>query len=581
MIFVLMSWIYISLLIFAPGYALSEAMKRICRTDSSFELPLPLILINGLFVSAITALYFGLFYKVGLGAHLFLMVLSGCCYFFFNKGIWTAFRRYRAGSRSQPWFIWVFFIVILLVQCYASYLPSSHNDDGLYFSTSIKWVQEYGTIPGLANINPRIGFNSSWLILQAIFGFPFLHAGLFNDMNGLLFLYVFLIFLSGLRRFCQGERSLFAFMRVFFFLPILFLNDSANTEWVFFNLNFFSSPSPDIPACLLTWLLLLLFVQPDQEQAGGTRLNQFLIMMYGGWLLTIKLSSVAVTLLMLYIIISWIRRRNWKTIAAICACLLLTIVPWCTRTLLLTGYPIFPLPVTDWFSFDWKMPLHHVQWHKQAVKVYAIDNSLDLSKPFQQSLTTWFPGWFERLPYIHAVLMLFIGAGTIGFFVLLLVRILRRGKSYLYQNRQWLTVTVCCIAGIAFWLLNGPDMRLGVGFCLFFVMLGISWVCRYLLQDYVPVAARILLAILAVLIFNSYGSFLNGIVNHLFVRPLTPRVATRILEERDMGHGVKLRLVDYTDSWNTPLPCAPLNEINALSPVLRGNTLRQGFRARQ
>src|ERR1700712_5641578 len=162
MVFVLLSWVYISLLIFSIGYALSEIIHKICGYNGINRLSISLILINGLFVSNIIALLFALMFKVGLAAHLFLMLLSILCYYLFYPGIKNAVKRYCSVIKTIPWFIWVIFSIMLLVQAYAAYLPSSHNDDGLYYSTSIKWIQEYGTIPGLANINPRIGFNSSW-----------------------------------------------------------------------------------------------------------------------------------------------------------------------------------------------------------------------------------------------------------------------------------------------------------------------------------------------------------------------------------------------------------------------------------
>ncbi len=581
MIFVLLSWAYISFLIFAPGYALIEGIKRAIRSKDSFTLPLPLVLINGLMVAAIIAIFFSLLNKVGAGAHFFLILVSVCCYFSFRDRIRISFSHYLTVSRNLPWFIWVLFAIFVLIHAYAAYLPSSHNDDGLYYSTSIKWVQEFGTIPGLANLNPRIGFNSSWLILQAIFGFTFLHAGLFNDINGLLFIYVFLIFLDGLNRFWQGDHSLFSYLRVLFFLPILFLNNSANTDWVFFNMSFFSSPSPDIPACLLIWLILLLFVQPQNPSTDRRRVNQCLIMLYGTWLLTIKLSVVAIIILMIYILISWLHQRAWKILTLASFCMLLIFIPWCTRTLLVTGYPLFPLPSVDFFSFDWKMPLHHVIWHKNAVKVFAIDPSIDLNKPFDLPVAAWFPGWFARLPFMQELLMVLIGVGFIGFLVVPLTGLLRKGIPYLYLNRLWLVAGFSCLCGIVFWLLNGPDMRLGLGFCLFFVALSISWICWRFLRDLQVLISRVFYALLTGLVIFHYGSFLNGIVNHFFVKPIVPRVANHIIEERDMGHGVNLHLVEFIDSWNTELPCAPLIEVNSLVPKLRGSTLKQGFKATQ
>ncbi|EMO63800.1 hypothetical protein LEP1GSC133_1179, partial [Leptospira borgpetersenii serovar Pomona str. 200901868] len=33
-------------------------------------------------------------------------------------------------------------------------------DSGLYHIQSIKWIQEYSVVPGLANLHGRFGFNS-------------------------------------------------------------------------------------------------------------------------------------------------------------------------------------------------------------------------------------------------------------------------------------------------------------------------------------------------------------------------------------------------------------------------------------
>jgi hypothetical protein len=217
MIFVLLSWAYISLLIFAPGYALGECIKRTMRPVNSMIFPIAIGIDQRAIGRDCYCSFFGLLSKVGIGAHFFLILASVWCYFSFKKGIRVSFSRYRLSAMNLPWYIWVLFAIFLLIHAYAAYLPSSHNDDGLYYSTSIKWVQEFGTIPGLANLNPRIGFNSSWLVLRAIFGFAFLHAGLFNDINGLLFIYVFLIFLGGLKEFLRGGHSLFAILQVFFF----------------------------------------------------------------------------------------------------------------------------------------------------------------------------------------------------------------------------------------------------------------------------------------------------------------------------------------------------------------------------
>ena len=67
--------------------------------------------------------------------------------------------------------------------------------------------------------------------------------------------------------------------------------------------------------------------------------------------------------------------------------------PWIARNIIVSGYPVFPLPVTDVLQVDWKLPVHHVQWQENAVKVYAINPEYDLNKPFTMPFLQWFPVW--------------------------------------------------------------------------------------------------------------------------------------------------------------------------------------------
>ena len=302
-------------------------------------------------------------------------------------------------------------------------------------------------------------------------------------------------------------------------------------------------------------------------------------MIYGSWLLTIKLSAFAIVIPMVFIWFRWIWQRSWKPVLVSTVCMLLAVSPWIARNILLTGYPVFPLPATDWFSFDWKVPLHHVQWHKAAVKLSAIDPALDAGQPFTLSVWKWFPTWFDHLPFIRAVIILGIGACLAGLSGLIGVKLYKGGVGFFRRNIQWLLALFTCVAGILFWLLYGPDIRFGFGFCLFFIMAGISWVCWYFLRDHARAAAKGFFAILLIALAYNYNSFINGVKHSFFKRPLTPRVASQIVQIADMGSGIHLSLVNYVDSWNTPLPCAPLIDINGTGPKLRGTTLKEGFQA--
>ena len=44
-----------------------------------------------------------------------------------------------------------------------------HYDTGLYHAQAIRWIEEYGVVPGLANLHSRFGYNSASFALSAFF----------------------------------------------------------------------------------------------------------------------------------------------------------------------------------------------------------------------------------------------------------------------------------------------------------------------------------------------------------------------------------------------------------------------------
>src|SRR5688572_18243661 len=64
--------------------------------------------------------------------------------------------------------------------------PIIMDDTESYHIQSIKWIQEYGSVPGLVNLHERFGFNSSWFSSVALFSFLPETTGGFTMMNSVL-----------------------------------------------------------------------------------------------------------------------------------------------------------------------------------------------------------------------------------------------------------------------------------------------------------------------------------------------------------------------------------------------------------
>lgn len=79
------------------------------------------------------------------------------------------------GKRSGKRWLWAVFFLLAIVVAgrVAADLGTtswSHAyDTDLYHFSALRWMNEYASVPGLANLHSRLGFNAGFLILSAIF----------------------------------------------------------------------------------------------------------------------------------------------------------------------------------------------------------------------------------------------------------------------------------------------------------------------------------------------------------------------------------------------------------------------------
>jgi len=578
MIYTILSWIYITVLVYPAGLVFHKCLHRFCNSENKDQPHFILTCITGLLVMSFISSVICLFYPLGLISNLVLLVFSVLMSLLFRKELVTSIRSEIVRLRSAKKITYLLFLLYLVVISYLSYLPSSHHDDGLYYSTSIKWLQEYGTVKGLSNLNPRIGFNSNWLILQANFGFSFLDAGLFNDLNGLLYLWVFLYSLGGISDFLKGNFSLSNSLRVLFFIPLLTLHLSAKSDYVFYNVNQLSSSSPDIIVTILLWLIFLLFIEDIAKEKRQISFQSLLIIFYCAWVISIKLSSIPVILLAVFCIINWLRKRKTKQVVEITMLALLFLLPWFARNILVSGYLVFPFSRIDVFNVAWKIPIEHVRWYENAIKVYAVDNATNLNQPFHQSIVSWFPSWFSKQLFIQQSILILTLIITVVFVIAIVVQLLRKNFSFFNATIPFFVLLATFFTGIIFWLMNGPDFRMGYGFLWPYCIFSIILFFRYFLEDHFRLIIYPVIIYMFLIPLFYYEGLFKKSMKAMTQPPVSLRMPEKI-ETRQMSSGQLIYLVFHDDSWNCPLPVTNNNEFATIKPQLLGRSLKEGFKA--
>ena len=81
-----------------------------------------------------------------------------------------------------------------------------HVDTGLYHAQAIRWIEEYGVVPGLGNLHSRFAYNSAAFPLCAVYSMRWLGGSLFPE--GIHAVQGFLALLVGIQ--CSGIRTLAA-----------------------------------------------------------------------------------------------------------------------------------------------------------------------------------------------------------------------------------------------------------------------------------------------------------------------------------------------------------------------------------
>jgi hypothetical protein len=576
MIFIVLSWVYITFLLFSFGVVCTAFINRITKT--SVEPHPALVLISGLALLTCTACLLSLFMPLGGMANIIVILLAVA-----GVAVW----RRRAGrmlskcitaiKSTHPLLILLFTAFVFIV-AYLSYIIPSHYDDGLYYSTTIRWAEEYGVVKGLANLNPRIGFNSSWHTLQALFSFHYIPLGNFNDLNGLLLLIGFSYSLRGLGLLLKKDYRLSVLLNALLFIPLLAFHFGSSGDFLLYNVNYISSPSADVPVCLLLWLTFTWTIEMDELSPERQQWQGFFIVLAAVFLFTIKPSAAPVLLLCIYYFAKAMVRRQFMKGSCMIIAAMVMAGPWIARNIIVSGYVLFPFSGLDIFDVDWKLPMKHVQWFENSVRTYAIDPELELGKPLNMPLSAWVPGWFERLSFIQSLVFIFALVSLAVFGIILLAKIFMARREFFIRHGNTVLAMAVASAGFAFWFLKGPDFRMGYGFAGIICLGMIALVLQYFLRSDATYAGyAIVLVILYQLFVYYYGPAWKKMPAELIKRLPERRMPSTVMEQR-WANGMRWYHVSKGDSWYQALPVANDYDAAVILPVPRGSTIKDGFR---
>lgn len=502
---------------------------------------------------------------------LFLPITVSVLYIFLLFcSVFLYFERENLKSLAFDWIrksiIFIITFPFLLSALIFSLNPPFAYDSGLYHIQSIKWIQEYSVVPGLANLHGRFGFNPN---IFTIFALTSLKEIFKQEIFSVNFLVYSLLVLHSINRIYkilkqEGFTNSFLLNSIVLFLVLE----------QFMSL---SSPTPDLISIVLP--LYILTNLPKNENHSELNLeNYFASIILSVYTISVKLSTVPLCILILLLMIRY--KFDRKKLSIVISIMFLILLPWLIRNVILSGYLIYPFPAIDIFNFDWKVPLNAVVSEKLSITGWARNPGEGYKEAAQMKFWEWFPIWWSSISKLNRLFIVISFLSPIFIFIYSLFKKVKIDfQTFAILFTSWM--------GAIFWILLAPDIRFGKAF------LGISAISPLFYFnfriDFFPIkisktSKQVILVFIFIVIsvflinrrtYNRFKSFIRE-NSALFVRPKKIEIPQNLeFKKIQMNHLEVFIPAEGDRCYDYKIPCM-LYRNHTL--ILRGKTLQSGFK---
>src|ERR1700759_885078 len=193
MISELISWIYITLVCLTAG---NRIMKLFFGIKDLSVIDFPVICFIGMSVFGIVTFYLSLVIPLFtvIKCALQLLPLLTLIHEDSRKEIFSQLKNcFGQLTKVDFAFLMVSVVMVLVI----SSAPVIHPDTLNYHAFSTQIFDQFGVLPGIANLKPELGFQSMWFAALAFFHFPFSKDILIFPLNGCVVIWIIVLMVSG------------------------------------------------------------------------------------------------------------------------------------------------------------------------------------------------------------------------------------------------------------------------------------------------------------------------------------------------------------------------------------------------
>lgn len=452
MLMILVNWLYMAITTYLVGYALLGLFARLFQYRIKRQLS---YFFAGLLGVTVYAEMYSLFGGVGLLANVLLMIACAGIVLLNGKKIYRQMKDACEKCRENGTNLLLRLALsgcLVLLFAYGTSRGYMHFDTGLYHAQSIRWIEEYGVVPGLANLQSRFAYNSAAFALTALYSMKDLFSQSCHATAGFFaLLSAFLACdLSELYTKQKWRLSHFVRLGLIFYLGVIFGE--------------MMSPASDYYAQLLIFDILILWLEQDeiQEQCPESQsvTPYCLLCILLVYAVTIKFSVGLLLLLVLKPALWLIKKKDGRQIAVSILCGIFVLFPFLTRNVIISGWLIYPSTAIDLFSVDWKIP--EGQARLDALEIGAYGKGLNDVAKWQTPFKEWCPVWFQNLKSLEKLFVLGALASVIILFLLFVFYLVKKEKA------DWNFILVASVFSLAagFWFLSAPLVRYGYAYLI-------------------------------------------------------------------------------------------------------------------
>lgn len=481
MLFVVINWLYVVVTTFCLGVGIAAVAQkcfryRIQKPDS--------LLMAGLVVATVYAQFFSLITKVGMAANIVLLavcVLTAIvCRRRMAEYIQGAWKETSVAKK-------ILVVVLVLLWAYFTSRGYMHYDSDLYHGQSIRWLEEYGVVPGLGNLHERFAYNSSFFAVSALYSLKFVLGHSMHAMSGYFALLLSITALDITKSWKRKKFLLADFARVgaIYYLTTI-------TEEVV-------APASDYSIMCVLFFIVIKWLDALAKEKQDIA-PYALLCVVGVYALTLKLTAGLILLLLIKPAYLLIKEKRVKEIFTYLGMGLLVAIPWFARTVVISGWLLYPFPALDLFSFDWEMNAELIAVDAAQISAWgrAIYDISRLDTPFW----VWIPNWFQTTLSGMEKLLILGNVAAIGLYLV--------GVVWMFAKKRWQQLDMALVLGTmicsyVFWQLSAPLMRYGYAHVLLLNFLTVGWIINKL--GWKPLEMTVYFALL---LYGGYKLFTVG-----------------------------------------------------------------------